>query len=584
MRTGLHALAGLGGPPPFADDLAAMQLGDCPSSLPGIALHARAVDAHAIGAAGVASDDAGQCWFLGEIEDANAVAATLGCAPEPAAIALAAMRHWGPATTDHLAGEWSLLFWSAAERTLWLGTSRQMRDRLYYAFDGDRFAVSSDFVRLSRVSWIGAAFDTLGMAGALGPWEVRQRRPGLTLFRNIFELEPGCFHGFAANGEHRIVRHAPDAPLPWDGSFDAAMTAIEDRLMRVIGAAIAPHDRVGVVLSGGLDSAVVARILAHARRPGQTVIALTSVAAPGSGRRDERDLAAAVTQALGIEHHLVWPDESARLFRWATDDGLPGQLALSSNHHVLNAIAVRARTLGITALFDGCNGEVSVSGSEGLHEPPVGLRALKAWLVGQLPWRRDRDAGIVERFIVPPSRALRDRLPADFSGVERQPIPRLWRRKLPPRIGLPPAYAKAWRISSTQMPWDMRWSSPLRDRQLMRMVAGMPRAFATWHGQDRCFARELLRGHVPDFVADQPKGLGISVDYVDRFQRELPELVARIPAWRDARVDEWIDLDWIAREARALTGRPDTPFGAQLRVQAAALAAERIAWLRQFTG
>jgi asparagine synthase (glutamine-hydrolysing) len=576
MRTGIHALASFDLSPALPEDLAALGLHDCAVEAPGIGLHARLSDMEQIGSAAVARDGDSWCYFLGEFEDPGTVAAPLGCDRSPAAIALAAVRCWGAQTTDRLAGQWSLLYWDARERALWLGASRMLRDRLYFAFDGQRVAVSSDFSRLGSVGWIGAAFDPLGVAYALSRSAVRVRRAGRSLFKNILELEAGAFHRFAAGGDHSVFHPAPDAALNWEGDFEEAIAAIEARLASVFRALLAPHDCVAVMLSGGLDSAVVARFMAQARGPDQTVIALTAAAPPESGMQDERLLAGAVADAFGMEQRLVWPDERASIFRPARPDTADGNLGLSPRHYLFDALLTTARQLGATAVFDGVGGEMSVSAAPIPHSRRVRLAAIKSWVFEHLARGRAGRTEIERAFQIPPSRSLLETLPSDFVTPPHRLISGLRPHRACDRIGLRPGYHKLWRTPTTVGHGGLRHMSPLRDRHLIRMVAGMPSDFTARHGQDRALARALLRGHVPDAVTCQTKGLAFSVDYPDRFRRELPQVLERMPAWREARVDEWLDLDWIAREVSALTNQASIPTAAQFRLLMAVLAAEAL--------
>lgn len=576
MKTGIYALASLDLSPVLPQDLAAMGLEDCAVEAPSTCIHARVSDAEAIGAADVARHGDSWCYFVGELEDPATVAASLGCRQSPAAIALAAMQCWGAATTDRLAGEWSLLYWDGREKALWLGASRMLRDRIYFAFDGQRVGVSGDFTRLSCVHWIGAALDPQGVAYALSRPAVHERRARRTVFQNIYDLEQGTFHRFAAGGVHRVFHHAADVELSWEGSFGEAIAAIEDRLMRVVRASLSRHDRVVVLLSGGLDSAIVARFLAEARQPHQEVIALTAAAPPGSERNDERLLAGAVAEALGIEQRLVWPDESASIFRRASADLASGQLFLSPTHYLFDALIATARQLGATAIYDGVGGEMSVSGYAIRRSGRARLGALKRWMLDALPRRRTARTDIDQAFLIPPSPELLLRLPSGFGTGPHRRLPRPGFGRASATIGMPPGYHKPWRTPTSVADGGLRHVSPLRDRNLICMVAGMPRDYATWHGQNRALARALLRGHVPDHVTCQAKGMRFSVDYDDRFRREMPHLLERLPTWREAGMDEWLDLTWISDEVRALTTRTSIPTAVQFRLQMAALAAENL--------
>ncbi len=87
---------------------------------------------------------------------------------------------------------------------------------------------------------------------------------------------------------------------------DEAQAAIRDTLVVAVRERMMADVPVGVFLSGGLDSSVVAAILARASEPGNSVHSFSA------GTPDSPDLLAArvVAEALGLEHHeRVYTDQ-----------------------------------------------------------------------------------------------------------------------------------------------------------------------------------------------------------------------------------------------------------------------------------
>lgn len=530
-------------------------------------------DAENIGAAHTARRGNNCCWLLGEIENQDEIAAMLGSQSGAAEIALAALQKWGPKANDLLHGEWSLAWWDGDNSAVWLGASRQLRDRIYFAHQAGRVAISGDLLHLGSLAWVGSDHDPCGIAAALGSSNLRRQLRGRTPLKGISELEPGTMHRFAADGSHTVFRHADDLPTPAQGGFDDAVAAVERRLETVVASLLSRHQRIAILLSGGLDSAIVARFVAQMRKPGQQIVALTAVSPPGVFLRDERALAASVASAFDFEQRVVWPSEAARIFRPAPHHFADGRLNLSPRHYLDKALLDAARDVGATLILDGMAGELSVTASYAPAKLGNWLRAMKRW-IGEVG-ARHRSASTMPGglFLVPPSPTLLGLLPASFNRESGPRRPRIWLFK-DGALGLANGYEKASRSPTSVPGGGMRQHSPLRDLTLIKLVGGLPATFMARGGEDRALARALLKGHVPDHVVSQPKGLGFSVDYDLRFKDEVSQVPERFAKWRQAGVHKWLDLDWLEQEAVRVSGLEMIPVEAKFRVQLSVLAAE----------
>lgn len=91
------------------------------------------------------------------------------------------------------------------------------------------------------------------------------------------------------------------APEPFRGSFNDAVAECESRLERIVDMHLMSERPVGIFLSGGLDSSVLAALAV--RRARHPLVALTATF-PGSPL-DEAEPARLVARHLGMEHHLL---------------------------------------------------------------------------------------------------------------------------------------------------------------------------------------------------------------------------------------------------------------------------------------
>lgn len=556
MRSGLYAIASLDGAPIAAEDRAALGLAPRNPTDPLVApgLVARVVDAEGIGGVTdqVSSGDE-HLLFLGELDDPASLAAELGrVGAGPATIALLALRRWGDDAAHRLEGEWSLLHWNAQRRVLQIGVSRALRDVIHFATDGVRVAVSSELRWLGALPWVGSEIDPIGLAFNLGRAPVQERLAGRTVLRNICFVEAGTFRRFEAGRAPETLQRPADVAPRWEGSFEEAVSELEQELRLVVRRILARHGDIAILLSGGLDSALLAWLASEERRPGQTVTCLTGVVPPGSPHPDERDLARDVAQALGLPQVVVMPCTDARALEASANalDWMVGSMR-SPRHYLYDALYDAARDCGASAVLDGCFGEHSITRRQLLIGPAKQLRRAVGMVRNTLRERSVSEGWPGDAYHARFSAALLGQLPADMAG--RRPPAYAETLKSPDALlGFSKGYHKAARSPTTVAGGGLRAFYPFRHFRLIAMTAGMPVRFLSHGGMQRALAREMLKGRLPDHIRLQSKGLAFSPDYPDRLRDEASSLQPRIEELREAGAGEWVDLDWVAREAQRI--------------------------------
>ena len=194
---------------------------------------------------------------------------------------------------DQLRGPW--LTRSDSEAALHAsedGTAGVARLRGMFAFcvageDGD-FLAARDRLGIKPLYW-ASRDGVVAFASELRAFEV-DWRPLVKEFPPGHVWTPGG--GLVRYGEIVAETHElTDRTQAHDAIRDALVMAVRRRLMADVG--------VGVFLSGGLDSSVVAAVMARACEPGQRVHSFSA------GTADSSDLMAArvVAEYLGLEHH-----------------------------------------------------------------------------------------------------------------------------------------------------------------------------------------------------------------------------------------------------------------------------------------
>jgi asparagine synthase (glutamine-hydrolysing) len=208
---------------------------------------------------------------------------------------------WGPARlVEKLDGMFAIAILDRERRELHLARDRFGEKPLFFTQTRGRFAYSSDLLVLASLPWVDDGIDAASLDAYLGLHYV----PGpATILKAIRRVLPG---------ERLVV--PVDVPSPQrmryyrpslsegvsvsDGDLaEAVVDAVESRLVADVP--------VGVFLSGGLDSSIVAAIAAKK----QERIATFSMGFRSSDH-DESAHAAAVAGAIGSNHHCFYFDES----------------------------------------------------------------------------------------------------------------------------------------------------------------------------------------------------------------------------------------------------------------------------------
>lgn len=200
---------------------------------------------------------------------------------------------WGPAVLDRLRGMFAFAIWDRAAETLFLARDRVGMKPLYVTQDGAGLAFASDLRALQALG-LGDAPDPEALALYLvlgyvpAPWSMR---------RGIVKLSAGCCMTWrpGARAETRMWWAPPEAT--------AAAAPDLETVESLIDAAVSEHllsdAPVGVFLSGGLDSSLVASSAARAVAGVAAAPYAVTIAAPGSPD-DEAQIARATAAALGL--------------------------------------------------------------------------------------------------------------------------------------------------------------------------------------------------------------------------------------------------------------------------------------------
>lgn len=198
-------------------------------------------------------------------------------------------------------GMFAFALWDSHEQTLLLARDRMGEKPLHYWAGDNEFVFGSELKALLQHPAVPRDMDPQSLSAYLTLQYVPAPR---TIFKGIKKLQPG--HGMlvSAHGSRELVQRqywnipmpAEPHPLP---SMDAVGEELLGLLRKSVKAQLVANVPVGVLMSGGIDSTLVAALAAEAQ-PG--IQAFTMAFEDPSF--DESQRARLVAERIGCEHHV----------------------------------------------------------------------------------------------------------------------------------------------------------------------------------------------------------------------------------------------------------------------------------------
>ncbi len=206
----------------------------------------------------------------------------------------------GPAAFSRLNGMFAVALWDRERQKLTLARDPIGVKPLYYRFDGRVLGFSSELRSLMawREPW---ALDPAGVLDYLCYGKVHAPR---TVLRDALKLPPASYLELDAQGLRlhtywRVPKYHKSAKEP---SLQQAADELDRLLKDAVWGNCLSDVPVGAFLSGGVDSSLVAALMA--RRPGSAKVQTFSVGFSGADSGvDESAHARQVARHIGCEHH-----------------------------------------------------------------------------------------------------------------------------------------------------------------------------------------------------------------------------------------------------------------------------------------
>lgn len=540
-------------------------------------------DAHFPTAVHRYSTATGDIQFVGQIAGAEDFAARLGLAHNAPVglIATTALARFGTQTPAEMLGEYSLLHRDRDGRLiLMIGPAR--RDRLHYAVAGTSVAVAPDLFRLARLDWVSTEVNEAGLLSRWGNRHLRETIGDQTMLSAVRQLGAGDSVVIATDGQ--TTKSSADVLTPqsyWRGTYADALAVSEDMLRTIMRERIGGSACPAILLSGGLDSSLLAWLAATERRSDQMIFALSSAAPANSGLDDETPFAIQVADHIGLDIFKMVAEDDADFFR-PPDKILSGASGpiLSNRHCLTEAFQIAAKSSGANMMVNGTYGEMTVTATPSVARLAKRLRIAASQIYHEVRGTRrewqNRSAFLIR---LAPSRLAN--LPASIQEKMARAVkvdsPVLAPTKL---VGYLPGAASALKMPNEFYPGALRMDFPFRDVRLLRLFAGFPTAMLMEGGHDRPVVRSMLEGHIPDDIRLRLRGMPAEPDRFYRMQRQASAARRRITEFRKADIDEWIDLDWLDAALLRVASQGATDNNDTNEVQLTAMAAEFLLWWR----
>jgi asparagine synthase (glutamine-hydrolysing) len=483
--------------------------------------------------------------FDGRIDNASNVAAWLGAdrSLAGAALVLAGYATRGVDLFARLSGDFAFAIWDGRARALRLVRDPLGVKQVSFAWSRDGFAFATDARQLLDLPGV----DCRPNLGFFGEWMAGWiTHPSETIYSGIHRVPPAHLVTVSARGieRRRYWDVDPDRRLCYRdaGEYGARFREL---FAASVAARLRGRTRVGIALSGGVDSSAIAA-MASSVAPGGTDIRAYNISYPGLGEADEHRYA----QLAAGGHHVplatvrfagAEPDAYLRAPRLLRDMA-PGGVG-TADVQLYELMADE----GCELVLDGTGADEWFSGSP-YHAADLIrhgrlLRALRRLREQALHACSMHDLLTIAKgplwALCPPSlrRAVKQVAPS------RDIVPRLFRRdfarsvNLAGRIAQPNyddrfasfAAGAVYRDATTQLnaynwhedvrlaaAFGMEMSAPFQDRALAEFAVALPEEQRWSNGRAKVVVRSGLADLIPEAILRRDdKGNGSEAQYVE---------------------------------------------------------------------
>jgi asparagine synthase (glutamine-hydrolysing) len=415
-------------------------------------------------------------------------------------VLLRALQVWGLDALARLQGMFAFALWRPRERALYLARDPMGMKPLYWRTGPQGFAFASEIGGLIAGMREAPPLDRRALAQFLEfGYTFEAERTCLT---GVRKLPPGCYLKLDAQTRHaEPARYwRPDsAPRP-EAEAERAIEELHETLSLVVRQHLVADAPVGLLLSGGLDSSLLAAIASRGRRLKTLTMGFSA------SSLDERANAAEVAAALGTEHEeiVIAPQDMRRAAEEAARhfDDLFADWGLVSTRLLYQ----KARERGLKVVIVG-EGADELFGGYDIFDRTHSRQPQRLWL-----WRLYRAYSgrrwgrQFGQFRDAMGEALAETGGDRFAAI----------RWFETRRQLPNNYVQ--KVDKASMSVSVEARAPFLDRRVAEIAYRMPQSMLRAGGVGKLALRRLAErfGLLPaDVLARRKLGGGVAADWMD---------------------------------------------------------------------
>ena len=468
------------------------------------------------------------------------------------------LRRWGSAFVDDAAGEFAIAAWDAPARTLLCARDTFGVKPLYVHWDGHRLLFASEIGALFHDPSVPRRPDAATIADYL---LMDFRDPAATFFDGIRRVPPGHVLSVGPRGLSMRRAWTPDGATRARSADDHA-SDVAARFRDAVSDRLVDASAAGILLSGGIDSTLVAAVAGTVRDHDRSVHALTylhdgflvedweaitALAAAGAiapprarGGLPLLEMLLASAEPPNDEAHPVLPallDPGASADFRVLLTGIGGDQLSSAGER--GALSDRLRSGRVSRAWREARALANAYGA-------AGRRATADVLWSALPPRlRRRARRLAGRgapaWLRPSVARSRRRAPADSVRFETRMAAAMWRALTAPTL----AFALE-KLDAEGAPLEIEPRHPYLDRRLVECLLAVPPDVFVRRGYRKQFVQHALAGVQPVRTIEQPAEHVPSAEPVEALRQDAARIERELFG-REAPVFEYVDRAWVMR-------------------------------------